>query len=415
MSDKELDKGKQVPESAAQFMPTSVRATAAGAGNKKPATANTSSAKAGAAAGAGATATAKVAGAGVKSASGEKPQTQPGKERNGQVKTQGAPSAAGGEKKPAVGAAGVAAGAAAAAGKGGKPGGEPEKKPEKPEKKGGLFGGLRDKVGKGGKGGDEAEAAKPEKKKGSLFGKKNKDSGESIKGSINKSLGLSAEGVQEVQQRLEKLTLAVTVAAAVTIFAIIFAGWTAWQSFSTTQALKSSMRSVVVAVEEIPSGTTITKDMLGMLDVPARYLSADATSDAGQLVGQRANVTISANDQVTPKMVSGSGNTSSASAQLTSGEKAITIKVDDATGIAGLIKQGDRVNVISSNKGQVRTIVSKVRVVALDNYLSGSKGSYRYVTVALTSDQVHAVRQAESVAGAKLSLALNPAGSADEQ
>lgn len=395
MSDKDTEKGRKVPAEAAQYMPSSVRAQGAAAGGAKPAPGGAAGAASGEAK-VGAAATAKVAG--VKKPGAEKP--TPEKEKAGRSEGQGAPNAAAGEKQPAAGG-----GAAAASGKDTKLGAEPEKK-------GGLFGGLRDKVGKGGKSSGQAEAAKPEKKKGGLFGKgKKKDEGESIKGSINKSLGLSAEGVQEVQQRLEKLTLAVTVAAAVTIFAVIFAGWTGWQSFSTTQALKSSMRSVVVAVEEIPSGTTITKDMLGMLDVPARYLSADATSDAGQIVGQRANVTISANDQVTPKMVSGSGNTSSASAQLGKGEKAITIKVDDATGIAGLIKQGDTVNVISTNKGQVRTVVSKVRVMALDNYLSGSSGSYRYVTLALTSDQVNVVRQAESVSGAKLSLSLNPAGS----
>lgn len=382
MSDKDTEKGKKVPAEAAQFMPTNVRAQGSAAG--KPA--------AGGAAGDG---------AGVGAAKGGAHDVRPGAEKA---------TAKPGEEKIRKGKGTAGAAVSGAAGAGVPAGANAEKveaaKAGKPEKKKGLFGGK----GKGSK------TEKGEKASGSLFGKgKKKDEGESIKGSINKSLGLSSEGVKEVQQRLEKLTLAVTVAAAVTIFAVIFAGWTGWQSFSTTQALKASMRSVVVAVEEIPSGTTITKDMLGMMDVPAKYLSSDATSDAGSIIGQRANVTIAANDQVTPKMVSGMGNTTSASAQLADGEKAITIKVDDATGIAGLIRQGDTVNVISSNKGQVRTVVSKVRVVALDNYLSGSNGSYGYVTLALTSDQVNAVRQAESVAGAKLSLALNPAGSDTEE
>lgn len=390
MNDKDIEKGKKIPGEAAQFMPTSVRghgpaASGADAAKAVPAGAKTAVSVKGVAAGA-------VSGT-------EKVKSAPGEEKG---------------VKGKVGA--VSSGAAGAAAKSEPK--QPEAKPEsagKSEKKKGLFGGKGkgDKSEKAEKGDKGDKDSKP---KGSLFGRgKKKDEGESIKGSINKSLGLSSEGVREVQERLEKLTLAVTVAAAVTIFAIIFAGWTGWQSFSTTQALKASMRSVVVAVEEIPSGTTITKDMLGMMDIPAKYLSADATSDAGQIIGQRANVAIAANDQVTTKMVSGMGNTTSASAQLADGEKAITVKVDDATGMSGLIRQGDSVNVIWSNKGQVRTVVSKVRVVALDNYLSGSKGTYGYVTLALTADQVNAVRQAESIAGSKLSLALNPAGSDTEE
>lgn len=265
-----------------------------------------------------------------------------------------------------------------------------------------------------------ADSEQVEKKGGKrkLFGKK-KDDADSIKGSINKSLGLSADGVKEVQERLNRLTNATTVAAAVAVAAVLFAGWTGWNSYSEAQKLKSTMHSVVVAAEEIPAGTTITSDMLSMKDIPENYLAADATSNMEQFLGERANVAIPANDQVTVKMVSGASNTTSVAAQLSDGEVGLTLPVSttkDSTGVGGNIRQGDTVNVwLADEDGKVYEGLSHVRVVALDGKLSTATSSYKTVTLAVSPKEAATLTSvATSNKNMHFLLTLNPSSSSQE-
>lgn len=114
-------------------------------------------------------------------------------------------------------------------------------------------------------------------------------------------------------------------------------------------ALDLQTRRVAVATVRIPARTLVTADMISFKNIPVEYVHSSAVADAAQVVGLTSRAEIEAGEQVllsklAPKQ--STGTTLAYSVPL--GMRAISISVNEQSGVAGLLAPGDRVDVIGT-------------------------------------------------------------------
>jgi pilus assembly protein CpaB len=97
-------------------------------------------------------------------------------------------------------------------------------------------------------------------------------------------------------------------------------------------------KATVVAAVSMPAGHVITAADLTTINIPASLLPAEAVFDPNQLVGQTLSVDRTPGDLVLTSMT---GEPIS----LQPNERAIAVPVNDASGLGGLLRVGDRVGV----------------------------------------------------------------------
>ena len=117
-------------------------------------------------------------------------------------------------------------------------------------------------------------------------------------------------------------------------------------------AAKNQLVDVLVAKGPIPKGTSadaalaaqqITVDKRRQADLPAQAVRRNA-----EIAEQVASVALGGGEIITSNMfVADSDLTGSKSTSLDKGNVAITISVDDAAGVAGLVQPGDSINILA--------------------------------------------------------------------
>jgi len=103
--------------------------------------------------------------------------------------------------------------------------------------------------------------------------------------------------------------------------------------------------TVVVAKVAIAPGTTITADLVEVRTVPAGGLPAGTYASVDQVVGKSIAVARTAGDYITESIL---GDTASAGvpSELEAGHVAISIDVDQASAVAGILRAGQTVTLI---------------------------------------------------------------------
>ncbi len=110
----------------------------------------------------------------------------------------------------------------------------------------------------------------------------------------------------------------------------------------------------VVALQDIPALTVVTDTMLTVKNVPTDLAVLGAFTKPADVVGQTAQVQITAGEQVLPSKVTSAvsaaalyGNNAPLSLLLPTGARAFSIVVSDATSAGGLVRAGDYVDIIA--------------------------------------------------------------------
>lgn len=148
---------------------------------------------------------------------------------------------------------------------------------------------------------------------------------------------------------------------------------------------KGEILEALVAKVDIPREATIDKDMVAIARVPANsFQPGDLTSPAS-VIGKLAAIDILKNQHVNSNMVRSSTSARFLSQKTPEGMRAMTIAVDKISAIEGLVKPGDKVDVIGTfNTGggrlMVVTLFQGVQVLAMGRNLS----PYRIVSDAST-------------------------------
>jgi pilus assembly protein CpaB len=183
------------------------------------------------------------------------------------------------------------------------------------------------------------------------------------------------------------------------------------------------VRKIVVAARPLPFGTPLTADALKEIPWPTDYNMPGTYSGAAALALERRTVlsAIGENEPIVQSRLSGPGQYATFSALIRSGMTAVTIRVDDVMGVAGLVQPEDHVNVLlTQNPGAARatqgdpysaTLLQNVRVLAVDQNVDRARQAKpaRAVTLEVDLEQAQKLTLAASVG--QLSLALRKAGS----
>ncbi len=181
---------------------------------------------------------------------------------------------------------------------------------------------------------------------------------------------------------------------------------------------------VVVAAKQLSYGVAISPGAIKEIEWPADAVPEGAFSATSELItaeGSRVVLTqIALNEPILPGKITDPGQAASLSALLEEGYKAVTVRVDDVLGVAGLITPGDRVDVlwtrvngqgIQAHETYTEVLLRGVRVLALDQKVDDAKrsekstGGYaKAVTIEVSTIQSQKVALATSTG--KLFLAL---------
>ena len=200
-------------------------------------------------------------------------------------------------------------------------------------------------------------------------------------------------------------------------------------------------KKVAVATARIPARTLVTTDMVSFKNIPVEYVHGNAISDSSQVIGHTTRAEVDIGEQILQtKLVPKESTGTTLAYSVPLGLRAVSIPVNEWTGISGLLTPGDRVDVIGRydveiaspdpNVNTVKKPVSLVlvqnsEVLAIDqNYTDSSaqqgdkknqtQGSNKTVTLAIPVDKVQDVVMVCDKG--KIALALrSPADKSEEQ
>lgn len=140
----------------------------------------------------------------------------------------------------------------------------------------------------------------------------------------------------------------------VIIFALIFGLITAYLVFNYLQDVKAALDDneyveIVVANQDIPANTVVSGTMVSKKKIPFQYVHAQEITDNAEVIGKILTVPINSGESIMKNQVIAQGDKKEGLAYLVpKGKRAITIPVDEVSGIAGLIRPGDKIDVIGT-------------------------------------------------------------------
>lgn len=186
------------------------------------------------------------------------------------------------------------------------------------------------------------------------------------------------------------------------------------------------MYQVVVAKQDIKEMETINEDMLVTKEIPKSYVEPatihfdtgtdekDHAKSLKALVGAIALVPIKKGEQISYSKLSEPGVRTGLAPQITPGRRAVPVPVSDVTGVARLVKPGDRVDVMAildlgggkENK-IVKTVLQDVVVLATGHNVSNNPA--RTAETDQTTGKEHFRPLVEDAAFTTITLEVDPA------
>ena len=124
-----------------------------------------------------------------------------------------------------------------------------------------------------------------------------------------------------------------------------------------------SMKTVVVAARDIHHFETIDDTALDTIERPVDFIEPGAVNDLESIIGQVAAAPMQKGEQILSNKLLTPGPDTGLALQVAPGNRAITIPVSAVSGVAKLIRPGDRVDILASlsvGQGQKRRTESRV-------------------------------------------------------
>jgi Flp pilus assembly protein CpaB len=185
-----------------------------------------------------------------------------------------------------------------------------------------------------------------------------------------------------------------------------------------------NMVSVVIAKSDIPARVQITDDMLQTIQIPEKGAIGSPFQSTSEIVGKYSKEMIYLNQQIHPNAVADEIE-NDLSLKLTGNNRAMTISLSGDTGVNGLIKVGDFVDVIlflpqGSDQGRIsrpdiaKLFLQNIEVLAVNQKLyrntlnatgDGSTESTSYLmTLSIPIMDVEMMALAETIGSIQLAL-----------
>lgn len=191
-----------------------------------------------------------------------------------------------------------------------------------------------------------------------------------------------------------------------------------------TPAATPAVQDVVVADTEIAFGQTLDGDMLSLRSWPAHMVPDGVFTSIDQVVGKadqkprRAKNAIARGDILFDAKVSDFGEQVTITERIDPGMRAVAIRVNDVTGVAGFIAPSDRVDLTLTRTVDqsltTATILQNVQVLGIDQTADGTRSDPAKVrTVTVQVKPADAQKLALAQQAGTLSLSLRHIDAAD--
>jgi pilus assembly protein CpaB len=132
--------------------------------------------------------------------------------------------------------------------------------------------------------------------------------------------------------------------------------------FRVTQAPKAQETvALVAAAHEMSAGTRLKKGDLKVIHVLKQDAPPGAITDEKVLIDRPLLFPVSANETITPTKVSSIGGVEGVPSQIEIGKRALSVQVNDPSGVAGLIQPRSHVDVLFTRPGSmVETVTTTI-------------------------------------------------------
>jgi pilus assembly protein CpaB len=138
------------------------------------------------------------------------------------------------------------------------------------------------------------------------------------------------------------------------ILAIVFGLLTSYLIYDYLIKVEQNMTNVqygevVVTAGDITGKTLLTTEMLDIKKIPLEYIHPDAARKKEEVVGTITLAPLTKGEQVLKKKIARQNEVKNGLAYIVPvGKRALTLAVDEVSGIAGLIRPGDHVDVVAT-------------------------------------------------------------------
>lgn len=146
--------------------------------------------------------------------------------------------------------------------------------------------------------------------------------------------------------------------------ALIIAAGAAYGVYRLIESTKASSRvpttPVVVALRDMPEGSTIERSAVGARDWPVPTVPRSAFKSVDSVVGRITRVAVFSGEPIVPGRLAPTGTAPGLEVRITPGKRAMAVRINDVAGISGFIQPNSRVDVIVNLRDQTGRGVAKV-------------------------------------------------------
>ncbi|WP_422460595.1 Flp pilus assembly protein CpaB [Endozoicomonas sp. ALB115] len=189
--------------------------------------------------------------------------------------------------------------------------------------------------------------------------------------------------------------------------------WTLGQLLGQPQpqpVASADTTQVVVITEDIAAWEALTAEHLKTVQIPTELLPKQALTKAGPAAGQYAQVDLFAGEILLAGRISPKIPSALLANRLETGMRAMTVRINDVSGVAGFVQPGSRVEVIANERNKTSLLLTNREVLAIDQATTIDNDEpviARTATLAVTPGE--ATKLAGAIDDAALFLALrNP-------
>jgi pilus assembly protein CpaB len=172
------------------------------------------------------------------------------------------------------------------------------------------------------------------------------------------------------------------------------------------------MVPVVVAARDIEPGTTQGDGDLKVGHVDPASAPVGGATSPSELAGRVTKVALSTNQAVLQSLLAEQGSGTGVAATLPPGMRAITVAIDEVSGVAGFITPQSKVDLVTTvqveGKQTAKTMLERIQVLAVGGRLSGGaqpgEQPARNVTLLVTPEQAEQIELATNAGRVRMLL-----------
>jgi pilus assembly protein CpaB len=177
---------------------------------------------------------------------------------------------------------------------------------------------------------------------------------------------------------------------------------------------------VAAAKEDLSPGAMIKETDVVLRELPAEAVSHNTFANLADLVGRVVTAQVNKGQPVLETMLAPKGALGGAQAMVPEGMRAVSLEVNEFSGVAGLLTPGSHVDIVQTIRGKddssamAKTIVENLTVIAVGRRMStaapipgqdGGEGAVsRSVTLLATAEQAEAIDLASHTGNPRLVL-----------